>query len=182
MASFRKTGVSFYFILFLFLFSDAFEHNARVFCVENNVWLLSRSYRCQYQQISTNVITSCVVIVAVFLDGGNSPCKFFSQVNKPLKSSYINGYMNDTKFRSRSGMIIPNRVFVGGICPTATENDLLNLFAKYGAVKAVKIISDQNGSSKGYGFVTYEKPDDVTRLQNDVSIFQKPPEYFELKF
>lgn len=65
--------------------------------------------------------------------------------------------------------MIPNRVFVGGICPTATENDLINLFAKYGSVKAVKIISDQNGSSKGYGFVTYEKADDVTRLQNDVS-------------
>lgn len=94
----------------------------------------------------------------------------FSQVNRPQKSSFINGTPTDTKFKGRSGVIVPNRVFVGNICPTATENDLLNLFGKYGTVKAVKIIFDQNGSSKGYGFVTFEKPDDVTRLQNDVSI------------
>ncbi|XP_065206461.1 GATA zinc finger domain-containing protein 14-like isoform X2 [Planococcus citri] len=90
-----------------------------------------------------------------------------SGVNRPQKSSFINGSPTDTKFKTRPGVIVPNRVFVGGICPSATENDLLSLFGKYGTVKAVKIISDQNGASKGYGFVTYEKSDDVTRLQND---------------
>lgn len=66
--------------------------------------------------------------------------------------------------------MIPNRVFVGGICPNASENDLLPLFGKYGTVKAIKIMNDEHGQSKGYGFVTYERPDDCAKLQNDVSV------------
>lgn len=93
-----------------------------------------------------------------------------TQVNKQQKSAYTNGGNNNTesKFKSRTGFVVPNRVFVGGICPTATESDLFSLFEKYGAVKACKIVSDQNGSPKGYGFVTFEKAEDVVRLQNDV--------------
>ncbi len=95
-------------------------------------------------------------------------------MNKQAKSSFVNGVNNiDVKFKGRSGVVVPNRVFVGGICPTATETDLANLFGKYGAVKAIKIVFDQNGSSKGYGFVTFEKADDVSRLQNDVRITSK---------
>lgn len=67
------------------------------------------------------------------------------------------------------GVIVPNRIFVGGICPKATTDDLAALFRKYGAVTTVKIVVDQNGSSKGYGFVTFEKADDVSKLQCDVS-------------
>lgn len=71
------------------------------------------------------------------------------------------------------GVIVPNRIFVGGICPKATTDDLAALFRKYGSVTTVKIVADQNGSSKGYGFVTFEKADDVSRLQCDVSAINR---------
>lgn len=70
---------------------------------------------------------------------------------------------------NKSGQVIPNRVFVGGIDPTATVEELTGLFNKYGNVTNCRIVSNPNGASKGYGFVTFEKADDVPRLYNDVS-------------
>ncbi|VDO04073.1 unnamed protein product [Rodentolepis nana] len=55
------------------------------------------------------------------------------------------------------GTIIPNRIFVGGISSTTTEDDLRKFFEKYGHVKDVKIIFDHSILSKGnYGFITFE--------------------------
>lgn len=73
------------------------------------------------------------------------------------------GGNNGPKF----GTVIPNRVFVGGISSSTTEQDLMDLFSQYGTVKATKIISDRAGNSKGYGFVTFETEDEATRLTQE---------------
>jgi len=65
------------------------------------------------------------------------------------------------------GTLVPNRVFVGGISGSTTEQDLLDLFSQYGQVKATKIISDRAGVSKGYGFVTFETEDEARRLTQE---------------
>ncbi|CAL4066611.1 unnamed protein product, partial [Meganyctiphanes norvegica] len=65
------------------------------------------------------------------------------------------------------GTLVPNRVFVGGISGSTTEQDLLELFSQYGQVKATKIISDRAGVSKGYGFVTFETEDEARRLTQE---------------
>ncbi|KAL5109997.1 Protein boule-like [Taenia crassiceps] len=63
------------------------------------------------------------------------------------------------------GTLIPNRIFVGGITSTTTEDDLRAFFGKFGQVKDVKIISDRSGLSKGnYGFVTFEHQDTAERI------------------
>lgn len=67
------------------------------------------------------------------------------------------------------GTLVPNRVFVGGISSTTTEEELCQLFKKYGNVKDTKIIVDRAGVSKGYGFVTFESEDEAKLLQRDVS-------------
>uniref|UniRef100_A0A1I8I162 RRM domain-containing protein n=1 Tax=Macrostomum lignano TaxID=282301 RepID=A0A1I8I162_9PLAT len=54
------------------------------------------------------------------------------------------------------GTLIPNRVFVGGIPSSATEAELMEFFSALGEVRDVKIIADKSGTSKGYGFVTFE--------------------------
>lgn len=56
----------------------------------------------------------------------------------------------------RSGTLIPNRVFVGGIPSSTSEAELKEFFSAYGEVRDVKIIVDKSGLSKGYGFVTFE--------------------------
>lgn len=45
-------------------------------------------------------------------------------------------------------------IYVGNIPYKATEDDLGNLFAEFGDVNSVKIITDKfTGRSKGFGFV-----------------------------
>lgn len=46
-------------------------------------------------------------------------------------------------------------IYVGNLPYTATEEDITGLFAAYGPVERVKIITDRDtGRSKGFGFVT----------------------------
>jgi RNA recognition motif-containing protein len=45
-------------------------------------------------------------------------------------------------------------IYVGNVAFTATENQLSDLFAEYGEVTSVKIITDKfTGRSKGFAFV-----------------------------
>jgi len=47
------------------------------------------------------------------------------------------------------------KVFVGNLSFQTSEDDLSDLFAQYGEVEAVSIITDRDtGRSKGFGFVT----------------------------
>lgn len=61
------------------------------------------------------------------------------------------------------GVLIINQskmnIYVGNVAFTATENQLSDLFAEYGEVSSVKIITDKfTGRSKGFAFV--EMPND----------------------
>ncbi|KAI4889792.1 hypothetical protein NFI96_030807 [Prochilodus magdalenae] len=67
----------------------------------------------------------------------------------------------------RFGTVIPNRIFVGGIDGKTNENDLRRFFSQYGTIKEVKIVIDRDGISKGYGFVTFETPEDVQKILHD---------------
>ncbi|KAH8400589.1 hypothetical protein KR222_007544, partial [Zaprionus bogoriensis] len=86
------------------------------------------------------------------------------------------------------GTMIPNRIFVGGISHDTTESDLMVVFSAYGRVRSTKIIVDQDGLNKGYGFVTFETEGEAQRLQtigrcvilrnrrlNIAPAFKKPP-------
>ena len=45
-------------------------------------------------------------------------------------------------------------IYVGNISYTTSEDDLRDLFARYGEVTAVRMITDRDtGRSKGFGFV-----------------------------
>lgn len=58
---------------------------------------------------------------------------------------------------SPRGSAIPCRVFVGGIAYQTTELELKNFFQTiFGHVKDSKIITDREGVSKGYGFITFD--------------------------
>ncbi|CAG7830589.1 unnamed protein product [Allacma fusca] len=67
------------------------------------------------------------------------------------------------------GTLVPNRIFVGGISSSTTEEELVDLFSPYGSVRATKIIVDRAGVSKGYGFVTFETEEEAKRLYNAIN-------------
>ena len=46
------------------------------------------------------------------------------------------------------------KLYVGNLSYNATDEDLRNLFSKFGAIQSVEIIKDRyTGQSKGFGFV-----------------------------
>nr|UHX60104.1 DAZL isoform I [Cynops cyanurus]BAD38676.1 DAZ-like protein [Cynops pyrrhogaster] len=62
------------------------------------------------------------------------------------------------------GKVMPNTVFVGGIDIRMDEIEIRDFFARFGAVKEVKIITDRTGVSKGYGFVSFHDDVDVQKI------------------
>lgn len=48
------------------------------------------------------------------------------------------------------------RCFVGNLAFTATDDDLRELFERYGTVVSVTVMTDENGRPKGFGFVNME--------------------------
>jgi len=59
---------------------------------------------------------------------------------------------------------IPNRIFVGGIPQTASQDELRDYFRHFGHVKDARIITDTRGNSKGFGFVTYDSENDASKV------------------
>lgn len=48
-------------------------------------------------------------------------------------------------------------VFVKNFSDILDENELREMFAKYGQIASAIVISDVDGKSKGFGFVAYEE-------------------------
>lgn len=54
------------------------------------------------------------------------------------------------------------KIFVGGLASEITEKEFGDYFSQYGIVKDAVVMVDRNtGSSRGFGFVTFEKEDSV---------------------
>jgi RNA recognition motif-containing protein len=73
-------------------------------------------------------------------------------------------HFNTANAQSNSMHRIPNRIFVGGIPQNTSQNELRDYFSHFGHVKDARIIMDQHGNSKGYGFVTYNNEHDASKV------------------
>lgn len=55
------------------------------------------------------------------------------------------------------------RLFVTNISNKITEEEILKLFGRYGIVLKAKLPKNDDATLKGYGFITYEKPEEALR-------------------
>ncbi len=56
------------------------------------------------------------------------------------------------------------KIYVGNISFNATEDDIRELFATYGQIESVKLITDpQTGKPRGFGFVEMPSADDARK-------------------
>ncbi|XP_062302205.1 deleted in azoospermia-like isoform X1 [Osmerus eperlanus] len=62
------------------------------------------------------------------------------------------------------GKMTPNTLFVGGIDMKVDETEIRDFFARFGAVKEVKIITYRGGICKGYGFVYFNEDVDIQTI------------------
>ncbi|KFO75479.1 Protein boule-like, partial [Cuculus canorus] len=77
---------------------------------------------------------------------------------------------NNLTSSTTSEILIPNSIYVGGIDFKTDENELRKLFAQYGSVKDVRIVTDRTGASKGYGFITFETQEDAQKILQETKI------------
>uniref|UniRef100_A0A3Q3B988 Deleted in azoospermia-like n=1 Tax=Kryptolebias marmoratus TaxID=37003 RepID=A0A3Q3B988_KRYMA len=89
-----------------------------------------------------------IYIFHILFKDFNKP-RSFNETVPSLKLS--NGYILP------EGKLTPNALFVGGIDIKVDENEMRDFFARYGAVKEVKIITYRGGICKGYGFVYFSE-------------------------
>lgn len=55
-----------------------------------------------------------------------------------------------------------NKLFVGGLSWNTNDESLRQAFERFGEVTEARVITDRNtGRSRGFGFVTYNNPDDA---------------------
>ena len=56
-----------------------------------------------------------------------------------------------------------NKLFIGSLPWSVTNDSLREMFAQYGEITEANIINDrETGRSKGFGFVTFAKEEDAT--------------------
>jgi len=85
----------------------------------------------------------------------------------------INGKIVDVKLavegKKREEMLDASRkIFVGGLDPTVSNDDLKYFFSKYGDVREAVVLYDNNrGASRCFGFVTFDSKETVDRLVKD---------------
>ena len=90
----------------------------------------------------------------------------------------INGKIVDVKLavegkRREEMMDSSKKIFVGGLEPTVTEEDLITFFSKFGEVKDASVLFDNNrNASRGFGFVSFEDKNVVDKLvkENNFSL------------
>ena len=71
------------------------------------------------------------------------------------------------------GKKFPNRIFVGGLPLNTNAYELATFFNVFGHVTESKIILDDSGLSKGYGFVTFQEKSSVRKVESMGIIYFK---------
>jgi len=60
-------------------------------------------------------------------------------------------------------------LYVKNLDDTVTDEGLRTQFEAFGKITSAKVMCDENGRSKGFGFVCFEKPDDATKAVVDMN-------------
>jgi RNA recognition motif-containing protein len=64
---------------------------------------------------------------------------------------------------------VKDKVFVGGLEYSLSDEDFRKHFEQYGSVKEAQIVRDpMTGKSKGFGFVTYHKDSIAKKLITEI--------------
>lgn len=64
------------------------------------------------------------------------------------------------------------KLFVGNINWSASKEDLENIFSQFWELEEAILIKDENGRSKGFGFITFVNDADWAKAQEELNWFE----------
>lgn len=75
-----------------------------------------------------------------------------------------------------------SNVFVKNLDDTVTDEKLKQEFSRFGTITSTKVMCDDKGNSKGFGFILYSNPEDAARAISDMNggMFGSKPIYVSL--
>ena len=76
----------------------------------------------------------------------------------------INFYKERPSHNREQAETVSNRIYVGRLCNETDDKELFHFFQQIGPVLFARIIVDEGGFSKGYGFVTFRFAESAKQL------------------
>jgi len=78
-----------------------------------------------------------------------------------MSTTSIASKIDETQFNPE---VQSRKIFVGGLSPDTTSDELINYFSKFGEVEDVNLIGELKNKPRGYGFVSFKKEDAVKAI------------------
>jgi RNA recognition motif-containing protein len=107
---------------------------------------------------------------AMRAQGMDSPAEAQESADGKLPEVRLEDIQISVAPRPKRGTVGPVKLFVGGLSWDTTTEDLTNAFAKFGTIVDATVILDRTtGRSRGFGFVTFEKPPDANEAVKNMN-------------
>ena len=72
--------------------------------------------------------------------------------------------------KGRRRVVKRNNIYVKEIPKkNFSDKELIELFSKFGKINSAIVLKDENGESKGFGFVCFENPEDAEKAKNEMN-------------
>ncbi|XVE96547.1 hypothetical protein REPUB_Repub02eG0232000 [Reevesia pubescens] len=79
------------------------------------------------------------------------------------------------KFMKKSARVLPNpdvkytNLYIKNLDPEITEELLQEKFSEFGKIASLVVTKDENGASRGFGFVNFDNPDDAKQAMESMN-------------
>ena len=94
--------------------------------------------------------------------GGGGSVEHYVAAERPPEVKLEDINISGVAPRGPKGSYGPTKLFVGGLSWDTSDEQLKEAFRRFGPLQEAAIVTDRStGRSRGFGFVTYEKPLDA---------------------
>lgn len=84
------------------------------------------------------------------------------------KKVYVGKFIPKKERIAQSGSQRFTNIFVKNLDESITDEKLKELFSSYGSIKSAIVMIDENGKSRGFGFVDFEEPQDAAEAVDNM--------------